>query len=401
MNRLFCLCLSVVLLAALPMWGQIATRNGEFQANLENSPLNVGCGGNSLLWADFETGIPAGWSIIDGDTLDPMPTTGMVRGWQVRQDYRDTSNQVLANCSFTSPAGKCDDWFISPLVTLGPNGCLSWKVYSQDNYYLESYEIWVANATDTASLMAGTKVYSITGASASVSHLSVDLSAFNGQTIAIGFHHTSNDKFVLALDDIRLTSRFEPDAWAYQIDTAEVLAFQTVYPELVVVNAGTDTLTSFLVHFQVNGGTVYTTNRSGLVLGTGDSVRVIHDSAWIPAGIGSYNLCMWVSAPNGLTDEYAANDTLCHYFNVTAFIGLDYASQNSVSLFPTITVNRKVHVSGLSSGQWIIYDQTGKTLAMGGITEEILLPAYLCAGMYLIQLVEDSGLIRNFRIIIP
>jgi len=119
-------------------------------------------------------------------------------------------------------------------------------------------------------------------------------------------------------------------------------------PQVTLANFGGNTLTSAAIQYNVNGSGSSTYNWSGS-LAPGSSVTVTLPS--INPGAGSHTFYAWTSAPNGGTDENAANNQSTGAFSVTA----GSAAQLDVVLdyYGTET-------------SWIISDANDVTLMTGG-----------------------------------
>jgi hypothetical protein len=125
------------------------------------------------------------------------------------------ADTAAESTSWLNPVGAADKWLITPSITgIANNTYLTWEGFASDATYSDGYEVWVsvaagANSAPTAAdftAITANKVFSITaeGSTAFVSH-AIDLSAFIGQTIRVGFRNNSNDKFHLYIDDIKVT----------------------------------------------------------------------------------------------------------------------------------------------------------------------------------------------------
>ena len=72
-------------------------------------------------------------------------------------------------------------------------------------------------------------------------------------------------------------------------------------------NNGSNTVTSATLNWQVDGGTVYSQNLTGLNVAVGATYNYSHSNQWTPTP-GNYSLKVWVSNPNGSTDNYLADN---------------------------------------------------------------------------------------------
>jgi len=100
-----------------------------------------------------------------------------------------------------------------------------------------------------------------------------------------------------------------------------------VSPIVQLTNSGTQTMTSCTILYSINGGNTNTYNWSGS-LPAGQNALVYLPSLSVVNGMNT--LVVTVSAPNGLTDANASNNTLQIQFN--AFTGPTYNSVLSITL---------------------------------------------------------------------
>ena len=90
--------------------------------------------------------------------------------------------------------------------------------------------------------------------------------------------------------------------------------------ECVLNNLGTDTVTSFDLNYSANGGTIASQSLSGLSIGPYEADTFMHNIPWIPTIADSYDVSVWASNINGLSDMNPLNDTVIqplHVFGTT------------------------------------------------------------------------------------
>ena len=98
----------------------------------------------------------------------------------------------------TYVAIDADNWLISPAVELG--GTLEFDVYTVSNYP-DSYAVLLSiTGTDTGNFTTTLQAM----ATATSGHVTIDLSAYEGQTGYIAFHHVSNDCWYLDIDNFTI-----------------------------------------------------------------------------------------------------------------------------------------------------------------------------------------------------
>jgi Secretion system C-terminal sorting domain/Cleaved Adhesin Domain len=362
------------------------------------------CGGTVLFEEDFENGIPVGWTVIDGDAFTPRPELLLQKGWQGRTDYRDTlNNKVVASPSWYVNPGKSNDWLITPVLTVGTNSCLSWKSYSQDNYFKEEYEVRIAATPDTAAFLATTAIFTVAAEPGIPHYNSVSLAAYAGQNVYVAFRQISDDKFVLCLDDVRLSNVNAIDIGVLDITYGTIDLGDTVRPRFQVANYGSDTVTSFQAYFSVDGGAPELMNITAVSLPPNLTVSFTHDSLYISDSIdANHSLCGWTSQPNAVADQDITNDTNCVVLTVgnpvsAADPNLAFAS---LSVFPNPFADQvQLQLAGLKrpeSGTVRVCDLQGRMQLVQNVRLEngaaiSLDLAHLAAGMYVATVEEQGG----------
>lgn len=297
----------------------------------------VPCVGTVALDEDFESGIPVTWTVIDGDGLTPNSLMGLGAGWQPRVDYRDTTQHVAVSPSWYNPAGQSNDWLITPAVVLGNNPCLSWTAYSQDGDFPERYEIRVATTPDTTAFLANPIVDSVSAESNAVTVRAASLAAYAGQTVYIAFRQTSVDKFVLALDNIRVTNVNAIDIGVYALTYGTLDPGDTVRVRFQVANYGSDTITNFQALYKVETGPAKLMTIGSVSIPPQSTLQFNHDSIFVSDSLDQfYHVCAWTTLPNTTVDQAPSNDTLCVAIPVGNPVGRPDPSQDmlDVTVYP-------------------------------------------------------------------
>ena len=185
------------------------------------------CGGTTILDEHFDgSSIPGTWMTLDLDDFTPNTNLTSLtpnKGWQSVVDFKNPggSNRILASPSwYENNEGPSDDWLISPQIqNLPGNVCLSWYAYSQDRDFPESYEVRISTSTsELDSFFVLEPLVTIEEESDEFTYRNLNLSIYEGQDIYLAFRHISNDKFILALDDIRLAQVENTDLGVLLLD---------------------------------------------------------------------------------------------------------------------------------------------------------------------------------------
>ena len=144
---------------------------------------------------NFENGLDK-WTIeTQGDHLDGSLGWILRNGMAVAYSWHSNYN----NGSTSNPhAMNADNWLISPAVELG--GTLEFDVLTA-SAYPDSYAVLLStNGYATTDFTTTLRAM----ATATSGHVSIDLSAYAGQTGYIAIHHVSNDCYYLDIDNFAI-----------------------------------------------------------------------------------------------------------------------------------------------------------------------------------------------------
>ncbi len=270
------------------------------------------CGGPALLDEDFSAGIPGGWTVIDNDGLQLTPSMilkGFTGQWQ---NYTHLGKKCVTNGSQLVAAGTCDDFLITPQITL-PVGasCLSWKGSSLiPAYFNEAYEVRVSTTTPTVSgCLANPALIAFSTEDGPWNERTVDLSAYAGQTIYIAFRHIAAG-YAFFIDDIRISNPVARDVAVSTLSIPQVVAPGWFYFDGTITNRGTTPMTSVDIHWSIDNGPTNTDVWSFINVLPDSSMTFNSSTPWVIATSGTYTLRVWANNVNLSGDLYSANDTM-------------------------------------------------------------------------------------------
>jgi len=161
---------------------------------------------------DFETITDlttAGWTLYN-DTNTPQGgyATIITDAWNIVGWTAEAGNNTASTTSWFTPAATADRWLVSPAIALpaGANASLTFKIRSHDDgNFADGYTLKIST-TGTAKADLSTDLLTVPNAPndiiANVATTTVDLSAYNGQTIYLAWVNTFNDGNLLSVDDI-------------------------------------------------------------------------------------------------------------------------------------------------------------------------------------------------------
>lgn len=400
------LSLSLLILAIIPILPAQGPSRSGFPSEQEDKRFQrrFPCGGQEVLEQDFQADtLPDNWLILDEDGFVPrtviqnLTPTG---GWQLVTDFKDADslNQVLASPSwYNDDNSPSDDYLILEQITLPSNPCLSWYAYSQDQLFPESYEIRISTTTpDAAGFLANSAVITIEGEGDEYTFRSTSLAQYGEQTVYIAFRHTTEDGFILALDDIRIAQVQERDIAMFSVDALTLDPADTVNFSGAVINRGLDTLVfdslQMEISWQINNDAVQTIAiADSFSLLPNDTLQFVHDSTWTPPVSAAYRLRVWVS---GIAmDGNIENDTLSRFQAVGSATSIYEEINDQLAIFP----NPSAGIFTIELGEGFYQEATYSVISLTGqvIASDIIrnnrtditLPN-LPQGMYLL-VVED------------
>ena len=279
---------------------------------------------------------PNGWFLRNVDNKTPNTAVAYVNdAWERREDF---SFNVADSCAFSTswyaPVGAADDWMWTPLIGPIPANCvLKWNALAYDPLYPDGYSVRIMTSsqgppTGGTGVMGNqvtnsTQVFSIPSENSAWTARQISLSAYAGQSIYIAFRNTSNDQFILLIDDISVEVQLTIDAQMAVADTATpytiMPANQTTPLTLngTIRNNGINALSNVSAHVNVlNGSTnVYSANSTTTTSLAPNATVNWTIPSFTPAGAGLYTIQYIANQTSG-TDLNHNNDTLYQYLLV-------------------------------------------------------------------------------------
>ncbi len=184
-----------------------ATVNWEGEAASYNVKYRRASYDGTPLFADFENGLPSGWTIVDND--------GDGSKWVFEDNTNAHSGDgCMSSYSFEH---NPDDWLITPRVTL--KGTLKFWVSSamgSISDWQEHYAVYVSTGNTTIEdfVMVGEERIASNSTNFEFKEITVDLSSYNGVMGYIAIrHYNSRNKYELDLDDFGIYVTQEAEDW--------------------------------------------------------------------------------------------------------------------------------------------------------------------------------------------
>lgn len=271
------------------------------------------CGGTPLLSESFDNGIPSGWTVLNYDNETLLPTM-LDKGFTgVFRDYQHLGKKCVANGEEFTSSGHADDYLVTPLLSLGAAPlCLSWKASALiPIYFQQPYEIRISTTSpDSAGFLAHPALAYFSSEASPWTEHAIDLSAYAGQQVYIGFHDIAGHGYAFFIDDILVSSPVNFDAFAAGIEFSPVVAPGTYPVSGQIGNVGTMNIQSMRINWNVNNGPVNSMTVSSLSLLPGTYYPFTHNVQWTAGASGTCLLKVWADSINNGADQYPGNDTL-------------------------------------------------------------------------------------------
>lgn len=226
---------------------------------------------------------PTGWTVINADNDDRL--------WsQLATELVSHSAPYTANGS-----GNTDDYLITPRIDLtGIDIKMKWwdTSQSQSIAQVDSYKV-LLSTTDTEIASFTDELVDITCTNEEWTEHTLNLDAYNGQTVYIAFfQYAASDEFYeydFGIDDFRLDAIVDNDMEVFSVsDLLGGFQNTSVTHTVTVRNNGTSTQNSYSVYLkQVGGGTIASETINEELLPDATKTVVF---TWTPTALGTIEL---------------------------------------------------------------------------------------------------------------
>lgn len=267
--------------------------------------------------------IPTSWSQVNVDGLTVSSQLSSYnfgnKAWIILTLNDPAHGKAIVSTSYYSPSGISNDWAITPSFSVPANAMLKWQGLAADASYPDGYQV-VLSTTGTNVANFTTTLLTVSAENATWTTRSVNLSAYAGQIANIAFVNNSNDKFLLALDNI---SVFVPS-----MDDGKVAGISGL--TRYMTGAGSQTITgtfesegygpanNAVLNYKVNNGPVVTQVMNfPAPLNYGQTFNYSFST---PASLslGANKINVWVTKVNNVNETNTTNDTAYTYVYVAS-----------------------------------------------------------------------------------
>ena len=268
--------------------------------------------------------MPAGWKLFNLDGLTPNsgitdPSSGLGEPFDKAWGCYDftsfgfyTSKCAWTTSYFTNP-GTANRWMFTPAIVVpSTNPVVQYTVIDPDANYPDSYQLVITTTAPTAAnISASTVLLDVpTAPTPNATPMSVDLSAYKGQTVYIGWRVYSTDMDFIGIDNVVVESLPSIDATLRSINIPDYVLTGNTNVTGTVKNSGANAITSYDVTYKIDGGTasaVYSV--TGASIASMDSATFTHN---VPANlaVGQHTVQVTIANVNGGTDANPADNVL-------------------------------------------------------------------------------------------
>ncbi|HNW88452.1 MAG TPA: choice-of-anchor J domain-containing protein [Bacteroidales bacterium] len=257
--------------------------------------------------------MPSGWTVFNVDGLTPYSSVNWVTNAWVCKTYGQLATKAAWSTSYYTPAGTSNDWMFTPAITVptAATPVLKYTVVAQDPDYPDGYELRIITTAPTSgNITTSTVLLTATAAETTPTIKVINLTAYAGQTVYIGWRNNSTDMFMLGVDDVEVKTLLNNDIQLTSINTPVCASPGNISITGTVSNAGFNAITSFRVTYTIDGGAPSAAyNVSSVNITSFGSYNFTHN---VPATLaaGMHTIQVTISNINGTTDPNTANNVL-------------------------------------------------------------------------------------------
>lgn len=316
---------------------------------------------------NFDNGMPSGWTQIDANNDNLMwehssspvsyfPSDVILAG----NGHNESTGFILSGSysNVTSTAITPDNWLITPAINLTGIASLSFWVCGQDaSFSAEHYGVYISTTTNTDT-SAFTLLYEATigqtrEQTAWENH-TINLSAYNGETVYIAFRHFNcSDEFLLNLDDVEVSLVPSSPAILANPSTVTMSAMVGI-PVYTTVQVDGYNLTSTIT---VSTSIPFGVSTDGINYGTTASLAQIGGTLYVqysPTTEGTDNGT--ITLTSGTTNANITLTGTAHNCNIALPYTETFATTSSALDCWTLVSNNTANVGGVNGMGYLTVD---------------------------------------------
>lgn len=155
--------------------------------------------------ADFEKGIPRDFTVLDRDENPSKVGVSNIdlTGGSWTTAYYAKGHRAAMSSAYCTYDYGVDDWLILPQINVKDyEAILTWEAMSVHYDFREDYKVMISESGTKPSDFV--EVYSVTAEDYYARRHAISLEQYYGKDIYVAFVHTGCDKFLLAIDNIKV-----------------------------------------------------------------------------------------------------------------------------------------------------------------------------------------------------
>ena len=169
-------------------------------------------GQSVLLNENFNSGFPAGWTLIDGDMANPYndpEVNQLTNSFHLVADYdsTNTGDSVMAATSWFTDTINANNFLITPAINFPTNGnYLNFQAMSIDGSFPDGLQVYYSLYNNNVDSLMNCPVLFDTAAVPSLcTDFQVKLDSVPLNTdVYIVFRHYADDQFILTIDNVNI-----------------------------------------------------------------------------------------------------------------------------------------------------------------------------------------------------
>jgi len=265
--------------------------------------------------------MPTGWTLFNVDGLTPYSSVNWVTNAWVCKTYGQLPTKAAWSTSYYTPAGTSNDWMFTPAITVptAATPVLKYTVVAQDPDYPDGYELRImTTAPTTGNLTTSTVLLTAAAAESTPTIKVINLTAYAGQNVYIGWRNNSNDKFMLGVDDVEVKTLLNNEIELTSVNTPVCASPGNINITGTITNAGYNAINSFSVTYTIDGGAPSAAyNVSSLNITSYGTYNFTHNVP-VTLAAGMHTIQVTISNVNGTADPNTANNVLSKNISIAS-----------------------------------------------------------------------------------
>lgn len=258
--------------------------------------------------------LPAGWmqNNVDGLTVASQLSAYNfgTNAWVTRDLQDGVYGKVAVSTSWYNPVGASNDWLITPNFTVPAGAFLDWDVLAPDPQFPDGYQVLLST---TGTLVANftTTLFTTAAEASTWTHRTISLNTYSNQAVHIAYRNSSNDKYLLFVDNIKVA--VPPANDGNVVNIANLTRYMVGAGNQAITGTfkslGVNTVTNATMNYKVNNGAVVTQTMTFAPTLTYNATGPYSFTTQANLPLGVNRIKVWVTQVNGVNETNLLNDT--------------------------------------------------------------------------------------------